>query len=116
MALEKTTRPHLALLFLLGLIGVSAAGEPPPPDGATVFKERCAKCHGESGRSDTADARALKVRPLIDDAAIAARSPADIVRIIKEDSRHRGLESLSGVDDAQLGAAAAFVKGLAKKK
>ena len=113
---HETTRPHLALLFLLGLLVARAAGESAPPDGATVFKERCAKCHGESGRSDTADARALKVRPLIDDKQIAAMSTGDLVRIIKEDARHRGLGSLSDVDEGQIGAAAVFVKSLAKKK
>jgi mono/diheme cytochrome c family protein len=113
---HETTRLHLALFVLLGLLVARAGAEPVRPDGAAVFKERCAKCHGESGRSDTADARALKVRPLIDDSQIAAMAPDDIVRMIKADSRHRGLDTTAGLDDAQLRAAAVFVKGLAKKR
>lgn len=48
-----------------------------PQSGAEVFKARCAKCHGDTGRTEPAIARALKVRPLANDATLAGMTPAE---------------------------------------
>jgi len=102
---------------VVGALWVGAAAEPSGPrGGAAVFKARCARCHGESGKTDTPGARALKVRPLANDARLAGMTSAEIVRAIEADAKHEALGALTGVDDAELRAAAAFVKELAGRR
>jgi len=48
----------LTTLLVAAALVASARAEPVGDDGATVFRQHCASCHGASGRSDTADARA----------------------------------------------------------
>lgn len=103
-------------LIVVALAARAASAEPGARDGAAVFAARCARCHGESGRADTPSARALKVRPLVDDATLAVMAPAEIAKMVRSDAKHNGVGALRGVDDADLEAAAAFVRGLAKKR
>jgi mono/diheme cytochrome c family protein len=85
-------------------------------DGNATFKARCAKCHGDSGKSDATVSRALKVRPLANDAALARMTPDAIVRALKADVKHQGVGALDGLDDDELSAVAIVVKKLASKK
>jgi mono/diheme cytochrome c family protein len=93
-----------------------ALAEPGAPDGAAVFEARCARCHGGSGRSDTTDARALKVRPLVDDREVARMTPAEIVKEITSNAKHHGVGAVTDIDEQELAAVAGFVKELAKKR
>jgi mono/diheme cytochrome c family protein len=98
-------------------LGVRAAvAQAGPPDGAAVFSARCAKCHGASGKGDTPQARALKVRPLVNDAELARMTPPEIARAIKSDAKHQGMGSVVDLGDAELEAVAVFVKELATKR
>ena len=101
------------LALLLAAVAFAGATESGRPDGAAVFRARCARCHGESGRTDTAIAHPLKVRPLVGDPALARMTTADLVREIKSNAKHEGVGALTDLDDAELEAAAAFVKKLA---
>lgn len=83
-------------------------------DGAAVFKERCAKCHGAEGKSDTSVAKTLKIPPLAGDADMAGMSEADIVAKIKGVEKHKSTAAKMSDDD--LDAVAAFVKQLASGK
>ena len=106
---------RLAIALLIGGLGVySVAAGSGPPDGAAVFRSRCAKCHGETGRTDTPGARALKVRPLANDPRLAQMAPADILQAVKLNPKHGAIAAVAGLDDGELGAAALFVKELAK--
>lgn len=102
------------ILLLLGIFiaDASAAARGRCEPGEAVFKARCARCHGETGKTDTPDARALKVAPLVNDARIAAMTPAEIVELVKSDPKHRGVVDLQ---DADLEGAAVFVKTLAAR-
>ena len=113
----RTTVRVVAIVLLLGTFGVDARGaEPGPADGAAIFKARCARCHGESGRADAPGARALKVRPLVDDATLARMTPADIAKRITSDPKHRALGSVSDLDDTALNTVAVFVRQLARER
>ncbi len=104
----------IALFIVLGVgAAVAQAG---PPDGAAVFSARCAKCHGASGKGDMPEARAPKVRPLVNDAERERMTPPEIARAIKSDAKHQGMGSVVDLDDAELEAVAVFVKELAKKQ
>jgi mono/diheme cytochrome c family protein len=86
-------------------------------DDAAIFKAHCARCHGETGTSDTPGARALKVRPLVNDPAVAAMTPRQIVDAIKSDPKHGGVaKEVYELGDADLERAAAFARELAKRR
>jgi mono/diheme cytochrome c family protein len=80
-------------------------------DGAAVYKEQCAPCHGETGKSDTGAGKALKLPPLSGDAKVAAMSEADLAARIKNAAKHP--PATKGLPDADLNAVATFVKELA---
>jgi mono/diheme cytochrome c family protein len=81
-------------------------------DGAVVYKGQCAKCHGDTGKADTPTAKALKVRAIAGDAKVAGMSDADLIAQIKGNKKHAALK----LSDADLAAAATYVKQLASGK
>jgi mono/diheme cytochrome c family protein len=99
----------LVVAFSLAVANVSLAA-----DGAAIFKQHCASCHGETGKADTAAGKAMKVPPLAGDAKVAGMSDADITATIKGNAKHAAV--LKKVTDADIAAVAAHVKGLAAAK
>jgi mono/diheme cytochrome c family protein len=91
------------LLFLAGSVSAQ--------DGAAIFKEKCAKCHGDTGKSDTATGKSMKVPAISGDAKVAAMSEDDIVKGIKENKKHK--PPVKELADADLKAVAGVVKKLA---
>ena len=83
-------------------------------DGAAVFKAQCAKCHGESGDADTPTAKTLKVPKLKGDAKIAGLSNDDIVKLVKENDKHKSF--IKKLSAEQIDAAAGHAKQLAGAK
>ena len=98
----------LAVVVLWCRLGL--AQPPAENDGAAVYKARCARCHGESGKTDTSVGRVLKVAPLVDDPRLARMTPEEIARLILSDPKHQGVVEL---DRNDVEAAAVFVKRLA---
>ena len=82
-------------------------------DGAAVYKDQCAKCHGETGHADTTVAKTLKVAPLAGDAKVAAMTEAEVVERIKTNEKHP--QKIRGLSDEDLTAAAGVAKQLAGK-
>ena len=83
-------------------------------DGAAVFKAQCAKCHGETGASDTPAGKTLKVPQLKGDAKVAGMSLDDIVKSVKGNEKHKSF--ITKVNDEQIKAAAEVAKQLAAGK
>jgi cytochrome c len=103
-------RGFLAAVLLLTVGSGSLWAE----SGAQVFKEQCAKCHGDAGKSDTSMGKKMKIPPIAGDAKIAATSDEDLVKEILAAEKHpKGVKNMSAADAA---AAAAHVKGLASAK
>ena len=99
----------LVVAFSLAGANVSLAA-----DGAAIFKQHCASCHGETGKADTAAGKAMKVPALAGDAKVAGMADADITGAIKANAKHAAV--LKKVTDADIAAVAAYVKGLAAAK
>lgn len=81
-------RTHLFILSAaLALAGarVAMAAEDP----AAVFTAQCAKCHGETGESDTKSGKNLKVPHLKGDDKIAKMSLAEVVEKVKTNDKHK---------------------------
>ena len=83
-------------------------------DGAALFKEHCAKCHGETGKADTPAGKAMKVPPLAGDAKVAGMSDADVAAKIKGNDKHKAF--IKKLTDDDVAAVAAYVKGVAGAK
>lgn len=82
-------------------------------DGAAIYKAQCAKCHGDTGQSDTGVAKAMKVPALAGDASIQKMSDADLAAHIKGSTKHPA--AVKGLNESDLNAVAAHVKQLAGK-
>ena len=100
--------------FCTAVVLLLASAAPLWADGAQLFKEKCAKCHGDTGKSDTSMGKKMKVPPIAGDAKIAAMSDADLAKkILAADKHPKGIKTLSEADAA---AVAPYVKGLASGK
>jgi mono/diheme cytochrome c family protein len=98
-----------AVLALDGWISSGRAEEP-----AKVFKENCAKCHGETGLADTPVSATLKVPKLAGDSKVAPMAVADIVAMMKSNEKHKTM--LKKATEEQLVAGATHAKALAEGK
>ncbi len=96
---------RIAMATALLLLGAAAARA---EDGATLFKQKCAVCHGPDGKGSTKMGQAMKVRDLT---AVKA-SEAEIEKTIidgKPGTKMQGYkDKLSAAD---IKALATYVKG-----
>ena len=83
-------------------------------EGAQIYKDRCAKCHGDTGKADSPAAKALKTPVLAGNAKIAAMADADLTKAIATNSKHAAF--MKTVSEADVAAVAAYVKQLASAK
>ena len=90
------------------MVGAASAW---PQDGAT-FRARCAPCHGETGRADSLEARALKVPPLQDYKRLRGMAAAEIAAAVRRNAKHAGVTEVS---DADLLEAAEYVTQLVRE-
>jgi len=104
----------LPTLSIAGILALTAAPVVLAAEGAQVFKDQCAKCHGETGKADTPVGKALKAPVLAGDAKVAGMSDADLAAAIKGNQKHAGF--IKTMKDDDVTAAAAYVKGLASGK
>ena len=67
-------------------IGVQAFAAPPdtPSHPSELFKQYCAKCHGDDGRAQTAKGRSLKARDFADPEFQSGESNADLIKSVTE--------------------------------
>lgn len=100
----KSTIGATALLFAFGSAAWAA-------DGADIFKDQCAKCHGDTGLSDTPSGKKMKIDPIAGNAEVAAASVADLAKGIKEAKKHP--KAVKGLSDDDVTAVATFTKKLA---
>ncbi len=95
-------------------LALALAGAARAEDGAAVYKAQCAKCHGDTGASDTSAGQTLKVPAIKGDAKIAAASTDDLVKKVSENDKHKGI--VKKISAAELAAAVGEVKRLAAAK
>ena len=103
----RYTIPLMASVLLSAGVALAA-------DGAVLFKQNCASCHGATGQADTPASKALKVPALAGDAKVAGMSDADVVAAIKANAKHAA--ALKKMSDDDVAAVATYVKGLAAAK
>jgi mono/diheme cytochrome c family protein len=101
-------------ILVMAALPLSVAGTSLAADGAAIFKQNCATCHGATGHADTPAGKSLKVPALAGDAKVAGMSDADVAAAIKANPKHGGI--LKKLNDDDVAAVAAYVKGLAAAK
>jgi len=78
----KRTRLLAAAVFgsiaAMGLALFAAQGEHP----SALFKEYCAKCHGEDGRGQTPKGKQLNARDFTDTQFQSDKTDADLIKIV----------------------------------
>lgn len=85
-------RVLLALLLVFGWVAPTRS-----EDGET-FRARCAGCHGQTGRADSLDARALKVPPLQDYERLRGMTAAEIAAAVRRNPKHSVITQVSDAD------------------
>ena len=98
----KLTR--LLILFLIAAVSVSVASPVFAQDAASVFKSKCAMCHGAEGQGKIGPA--LKGTSLSSDQIVALLTKGD------EAKKPPHKKPLSGLSDADAKAVADYVKSL----
>ena len=107
----RTTAIVTAVVIMLGAsVSTGRADEDP----AAVYKEQCAKCHGETGQADTPAGKMLKAPALAGDAKVAGMALPELVKAIHENAKHKA--TVSKLSEAQITAAATRAKALAEAK
>jgi mono/diheme cytochrome c family protein len=101
-------------ILVMAALPLSVASISLAADGAALFKQNCATCHGATGQADTPAGKSLKVPALAGDAKVAGMSDADVAAAIKANAKHAAV--LKKLNDADITAVAAYVKGLAAAK
>jgi mono/diheme cytochrome c family protein len=70
-------------------------------DGQSVYKARCASCHGADGKKNAANV-------ILASAQTQSKPDADLIRIIREQGPHRGLT----LSDAEAAAVVSYITAL----
>jgi mono/diheme cytochrome c family protein len=71
------------------------------PDGATLYKQKCAGCHGADGKAETPTAKAMKV-PALAGKGLAEK---DVVDKVRTNEKHKALSKLSDEELAAIAGA-----------
>jgi len=96
------------------ILTVSLAAAAHAEDGAAAYKAQCAKCHGETGESDTPAGKTLKVPPVKGDAKVTGASVDELVKTAKANEKHKSF--ITKISDELLTAAAGEMKKIAGAK
>ena len=113
----KTSCRILVSVPLLCL-AVSATSSLHAANAATLWKNECAKCHGNDGRGDTKMGRKLLIGDLTDASLQAKFSDEEAAKAIKlglKDAKGKVImKEISGVSDEDIKALVAYVRSLKK--
>jgi mono/diheme cytochrome c family protein len=84
-------------------------------DGAAIFAEVCARCHGSEGNPDAANVARLGVKPLTSEHVQRQLTDDDIRRQILRGSENKQMPSFAGaLSDAQVEAVIQHVRTLGR--
>ncbi len=108
LAADITPPPEAQSFVAQGTPPVSDAAlyptvPPDPQEGAAIYAEKCAACHGERGMGDGPQAEQLPVAvPPLGDVTIAQGArPVDWYRLVSEGNMERFMPAFRSLDDRQ---------------
>lgn len=110
----KPTNRSVPFLFIL--LAATATTSLSGADTATLWKNRCAKCHGDDGRGDTKEGRKLYISDLTDPKLQAKFTDDEALQAIKlglKDAKGKMImKPVRGVSDEEAKALVAHVRSL----
>lgn len=83
------------MALALSILGVLAAAPALAADGAALYAENCAKCHGEDGNAQTAVGKAMKVPPL----HAGQLSPEQLIEFVRGNAKHKSVSGKLGDEE-----------------
>jgi len=98
----------VVLIAVLVALPVLAAG----PDGAALYKSKCAMCHGPDGAGQTTMGKNLKLRDMRS-AEVQKMTDAELTKVIT-DGKGKMPSYKGKVSDAEIKALVAFLRTLKK--
>lgn len=106
-------RTSVNSLLLIGVIAFCSAISPAQSAGETLFKTKCAACHGPDGKGETAMAKKMGIRNLAS-ADVQGQSDTQITDIVT-----KGKNKMPAFDGKltheQIGQLVAYIRELGKK-
>lgn len=104
---------NVLLVLVLTAASIRVAGQTAPNDGATLFKSKCAMCHGPDGAGKTPMGQKLNVRDLRS-AEVQKQSDADLSNLV---AQGKGKMPAFGktLSDGQIKLLVAHIRELGKK-
>jgi cytochrome c6 len=106
---ELKTRGFLALVAVLA-VAVALPLLAADPDGAAIFKGKCAMCHGPDGAGQTATGKAMKVRDLRS-ADVQKQTEKEMTTIVT-DGKGKMTAYKGKLTDAEIAAVVKYIKTL----
>jgi mono/diheme cytochrome c family protein len=82
--MKKTQILGTLVFGAIGALGVTLFATEQEPHPSALFKEYCAKCHGEDGRAATAKGKNLMARKFTDAEWQAGESDAGLIKSVTE--------------------------------
>jgi mono/diheme cytochrome c family protein len=77
--------------------------------GAKLYKQNCAKCHGEGGQG-------IAKKPSLTSERVQAATPGEIQWLLKNGSMKNGMPSWGGMPEPQRWQIVSYVKSMAPQK
>ena len=97
---------YLVMLLLVALPAAADAG----PDGAAIYKDKCALCHGADGAGKTPVGKSMKVRDLRS-ADVQKQDAKALFKVIAE-GKGKMPAFKSKLSTTEIDALVAFIRGL----
>ena len=80
--MNRASIPAIAAFGLIAAVGVTLFAKDKQDAPSALFKEYCAKCHGEDGTGNTPRGKQLMARDFTDLDWRSARSDADMIKAV----------------------------------
>jgi cytochrome c6 len=101
------------IVLILALASFAASPARAQEDGASLFKSKCAACHGADGTGSTPVGKSMKIRDF-HSPDVQKQSDADLTQIIT--AGKGGMPSYKGkLTDAQIKDLVGYIRTMAKK-
>jgi cytochrome c6 len=111
--MKRSTLWLLAGLVSISLIVLAAAPAVWADDAATVYKSKCAMCHGPDGKGDTPTGKAMKVTSLVGE-DVQKKTDAQLIEITTNGKNK--MPAFKGkLTDDQIKDLIKYIRSLAKK-
>ena len=115
--MKKTRTLHMIIGLFIAMAIVVVTPAVRAADGATVYADNCAKCHGVEGKGDTKMGTKLGCKDLSDAAVQKALTDAAATKSIKEGVKEDDktkMKAFEDLSDADVAAVVAYVRTLKK--